>query len=349
MNFEKNYLLSDLDNLDIDFICFSKGLLSKAPGEGCALGLWSAEGNQANFTEIATNFEQMFGKEKKLALIHLFQPFSADGTSNLSQYPSVDRVNKILEQGYTPMITLENHYVNVNAKTKQPNLYSIIEGHMDAFFFKWAGEIKQMKGTVWVRILHEFNGNWYPWCVVNNDRDPALFVKAYRHIHDLFKKQGTTNVKFVWCPNSMSVPQEPWNFIVDAYPGDDYVDILGMDVYNGAGDATLWYSFRRVAIENYFLFNEHWPSKPVVVCETASRERSGSEAGPAQTKAEWIRQMGETLQSDMTKIRLLTWFNEKSTFKLNSSSGSKKAFQEYILKSSYFKDGNSSLDELTEN
>jgi beta-mannanase len=232
---------------------------------------------------------------------------------------------------------------------KQPNLYSIIEGHMDAFFFRWAGEIKQMKGTVWVRILHEFNGDWYPWCIVNNDRDPALFIKAYHHIHDLFKKQGTTNVKFVWCPNSMSVPQESWNFIMDAYPGDEYVDVVGMDVYNGAGDATRWHSFRRVAIENYFLFTQLLPQKPLVICETASRERSTSEPGPAQTKAEWIKQMSETLQSDMTKVKLLTWFNEKSTFKINSSPGAKKAFHDYIFNSSYFKDGNSALDALTDN
>lgn len=348
---DRETLLKEGEWFDMDLISFSKGDLMKSSskGDGCSLGLWSAEGNQANFVEIATNFEQMFGKEKKLAVIHFFQPFSTDGTDQLNQYPSVDRVNKIIEQGYTPMITLENHYVNVNSKMKQPNLYSIIEGHMDAFFMKWAKEVKQMKGVVWVRILHEFNGNWYPWCIVNNDRDPDLFIKAYRHIHDIFANHGTENVKFVWCPNSMSIPQESWNFIMDAYPGDNYVDIVGMDVYNGAGDATLWRSFRSVAVENYYLFTQQLSSKPVVVCETASRERKVGESGPAQTKAEWIKQLGETLQSDMTQVKLLTWFNEKSTFKINSSLGAKKAYQDNIIRSNYFKGGAMTLNDLTEN
>lgn len=349
MNFEKEYLLKEREALDLDFICFTKGgLQQEGKKEGCFLGLWSAEGNKANFTEIATNFEQMFGSEKKLSVIHFFQPFSADGTDKVSQYPSVDRVNKIIEQGYIPMITLENHYVNVNSKTKQPNLYSIIEGHMDGFFVKWADDVKQMKGTVWVRILHEFNGNWYPWCVSQNDQNPALFIKAYKHIHDIFTNHGADNVKFIWCPNSMSVPQTPWNFIMDAYPGDEYVDLVGMDVYNGASDDGLWRSFRKEATENYFLFTQQLPSKPVIICETASRERSVTEATPSQTKAEWIRQQSETLQSDMTQIKLLTWFNEKSTFKINSSAGAKKSYLENIIQQNYFKSGGQGANEISE-
>jgi beta-mannanase len=347
ISFNNHHPINKTQSISFDFICFSKGdlmqHLSRKDGAEyfCSLGFWSKEGGTANFIGIAKEFERIFApeSEKKLGIIHFFQPFSVDGGNKQNHYPAVERINEVIEQGYIPMITLENHFVNVDSKIKQPNLYSIVEGHMDSFFADWAKKIKQVQGTVLVRILHEFNGDWYPWCIVNNDKDPSLFIKAYRRIHDIFKAQDVKNVKFIWCPNSMSVPQEKWNFVMDAYPGDEYVDYVGTDVYNGAGQkSSVWRSFRKEAIENYFLFTQNIPGKPILVCETASRERESWESS-CQTKEGWIKQLGEVLKSDMSEIKLLTWFNEKSTFQVNSSVTSRNAFLNYILKDDYFKSG----------
>lgn len=237
------------------------------------------------------------------------------------------------------MITLENHFVITDTSIRQPNLYSITEGHFDSFFGYWANQIKEVKGTVLLRILHEFNGDWYPWCIVNNDKNPQLLAKAYRYIHNIFKENNVRNVKFIWCPNSMSIPQESWNYIMDAYPGNEYVDFVGLDVYNGAGKSVLWRSFRKEAIENYFVLTENFPAKPLFICEVASREKKSSEPASLQNKSEWIKQMSQALKSDMSKVRLLVWFNEKETFKISSSKETKNSFLEYIIKDKYFKNG----------
>jgi beta-mannanase len=336
-----------------DFLSFSKGKLKTgasildAPNcdnYGCNLGAWSKEGNNANFIDIARSFEANFSAGKKLGVVHFFHPFACDGGNTQNHYPSVERINKVISEGYIPMITLEDHFVNIQPGMKQPNLYSIVEGHFDAFFAEWAKEIKQVNGTVLLRILHEFNGDWYPWCTINNDKNPAILINAYRHIFNVIKRNGVDNVKFIWCPNSMSVPQESWNYIMDAYPGDEYVDYVGLDVYNGAGRIqSLWRSFRKEGIENYFILTELLPDKPLLICETASRERSSSEAGVRQGKADWIKQMSEALSSDMSSVRLLTWFNEKETFKVNSSRESKNAFINYLIKNEFFKPGHKAL------
>ncbi|HEY0030011.1 MAG TPA: glycosyl hydrolase [Bacteroidia bacterium] len=339
-----------------DFIAFSKGKLptgaslfdapSADANSFCSLGAWSKEGNVANFSDIGASFENNFkaGCSKKLGVIHFFQPFAVDGGNTQNFYPSVERVNKIIKDGYIPLVTLEDHFVNAHPTMKQPNLYSIVEGHFDSFFANWAKEIKQVDGVVLLRILHEFNGNWYPWCIANNDKDPKLLIRAYRHIHDIFKAQNVSNVRFIWCPNSMSFPQESWNYIMDAYPGDEYVDYVGLDIYNGAGkDMPVWRSFRKEGIENYFVLTELLPSKPLLICEVASRERKGTESATAQNKSEWIKDMSEALSSDMSKVKLLTWFNEKETFKVNSSPSSQKAFLNYVMKSNYFKSGTQEL------
>jgi beta-mannanase len=334
-----------------DFICFSKGPLPTgaglfdppvaAPSDFCSLGAWSKEGNSANFSDIAKSFEANFKKcDKQLGVVHFFQPFAVDGGHTTNMYPSVERINKVIEEGYIPMITLEDHFVNTHPNTKQPNLYSIVEGHFDSFLTAWAKEIKQVKGVVLLRILHEFNGNWYPWCIINNDKNPDLLINAFRHIHTVFTQQQVDNVKFIWCPNSMSLPQDKWNYIMDAYPGDQYVDFVGLDIYNGAGQGTPpWRSFRKEGIENYFVLTELLPSKPLLVCETASRERRLNESVVSQTKGEWIMQMSDALKTDMSKIRLVTWFNEKESFKITTSREAQNAYQDYILKDDYFKPG----------
>jgi beta-mannanase len=259
----------------------------------------------------------------------------------------VERINKVIQEGYIPMITLEDHFVNTGAHTRQPNLYSIFEGHFDSFFGYWAHQIKDVKGTVLLRILHEFNGDWYPWCTVNNDKNPELVGRAFRYIHNIFRENHVTNVKFIWCPNSMSVPQESWNYIMDAYPGDEYVDFVGLDIYNGAGSGKgvgVWRSFRKEAIENYFTLTHLKPNKPFLVCETASRERRIGEGG--QDKAEWIRQMTDALKTDMNKVRLLAWFNEKETFKVNSSGSSQGSFQQHVINDPFFRAGTKDFELL---
>lgn len=337
-------------SISFDFLSFSQGALIRETSgstDFCSLGIWSKEGNTAQFSDIASNFEGLFKNEskKKLAVVHFFQPFAVDGGNKQNHYPSVERINKVIKDGYIPMITLENHFLVTDHTIKQPNLYSIIEGHFDSFFGYWADQIKQVNGIVLLRILHEFNGDWYPWCIAKNDKNPELLINAYRHIYTIFKENKVTNVKFIWCPNSMSVPQEKWNYIMDAYPGDEYVDFTGLDIYNGAGQLTsIWMSFRKVGIENYFTLTNKI-SKPLLVCETASKEQDYT-GTYAQSKAEWIAQQSEALQTDMNKIKLLSWFNEKSTFRINSSQASQKAFLDHIIKKDYFKSGTTDFNAL---
>jgi hypothetical protein len=75
------------------------------------------------------------------------------------------------------------------------------------------------------------------------------------------------------------------------------------------------------------------------VCEAASREKENSESESAQDKAEWIKQMSEALSSDMSKVRLMAWFNEKGTFKITSSKPSQYSYLTNILNNNYFKSG----------
>jgi hypothetical protein len=94
-----------------------------------------------------------------------------------------------------------------------------------------------------LRVGHEFNGNWYPWGVTQvngsaSDRTPAKFVAYYRRIVNAVRSvPGTENVKFSWC--GMSAYYSPYP-MSDAYPGDEYVDYIGADIYDASWN---WYPY----------------------------------------------------------------------------------------------------------
>jgi len=76
-----------------------------------------------------------------------------------------------------------------------------------------------------IRLGWEFNGNWMPWAA---SKDPANFIAYYRRIVGLMRKVPGQKFRFEWTPN---VGRQ--NFAPDkGYPGDDVVDIIGMDIYN---------------------------------------------------------------------------------------------------------------------
>jgi hypothetical protein len=341
------HLLKNAKGWMFDFLCFSKGVLpvhdnqkTREPvksSDHCLLGVWSKEDEGINYKAIGSNFEKNQGIpiREKLAVISFYKAFAIDGSNMPNLFFSENGMKELLNAGYTPMITIENQFHFNGDTAKQPNLYAITEGHFDYFFADWARRIKSLNKPVLVRILHEFNGDWFPWSVARNDQNPLLIIEAYRRIHGIFKSEKADNALFVWCPNSVSTPQAHWNNPLDAYPGNDVVDFTGIDVFNGAGGMREWRSFRQEATEMYAMLTMNFPEKPLIICEVSSRERTNSEKGSRQDKARWISQFAEALQTDMTKIKMIVWFHENE-FKTNTSNKSELSFRKSIWSNPYF-------------
>ncbi|MBV9076240.1 MAG: hypothetical protein JO048_02010 [Methylobacteriaceae bacterium] len=75
---------------------------------------------------------------------------------------------------------------------------------------------------IYVRVGWEFNGDWMPWSAGGHE---AAFVSAYQQLVSTFRSVSN-QFKFVWDVNlGGSLNPET------AYPGDAYVDVVGMDVY----------------------------------------------------------------------------------------------------------------------
>lgn len=87
-----------------------------------------------------------------------------------------------------------------------------------------------------IRLGHEFNGTWYPWRADNDKEDE--FVGAWRNAVTAIRNSPNNGAsgcmwRFDWCPTWSSATGTPSNCDVEAcYPGDEFVDVIGLDVYN---------------------------------------------------------------------------------------------------------------------
>ncbi len=78
-------------------------------------------------------------------------------------------------------------------------------------------------GDAVLRLGHEFDGTWQPWSARENEQ---AYIDAFRHVHDVLQAESAA-FRFEW-----TGMHGTWRkYARDAYPGDAYVDIIGLDVY----------------------------------------------------------------------------------------------------------------------
>ncbi|MEW7292444.1 glycosyl hydrolase [Aquimarina sp. 2304DJ70-9] len=104
---------------------------------------------------------------------------------------------------------------------------------------QWDNEIKRLASfckrygdrAIYLRIGYEFDGNWN---VGYENR--ANYINAYKRVVDIMRSEGVTNVAYVWQSSSspiddvLDIQFGEGNFgnIESWYPGDDYVDWMGL-------------------------------------------------------------------------------------------------------------------------
>ena len=106
---------------------------------------------------------------------------------------------------------------------------AVAAGTDDAFIQAYAQAIASVDGQVIISYGQEMNGNWYNWGTYGaGNSNPTDYVAAYQHVHDIFQAEGVKNVTWLWDPNIGYTGSTPLNQV---YPGDAYVDWVGLDGY----------------------------------------------------------------------------------------------------------------------
>lgn len=116
---------------------------------------------------------------------------------------------------------------NKNIAADDATLAAIASGTYDSYFRELAQNLATKTGEpqrIIVRLGWELNGDWYTWNALNA---PASYAAAYRHVVQTMR--SICNVlRFEWNLSRTGRTLD-WNA---AYPGDDVVDVISMDVYD---------------------------------------------------------------------------------------------------------------------
>lgn len=333
----------------IDMLAFSEGPLPTGSSPlslpapqavyPCLLGALS-DLSGTHPDQVPNQIEGLFNYTKKIRFVNWFMEYSHCGTV-ADNYPGAE-VQNLLNSGYRPVITWESMFACYSRLDPvQPRLNQILSGAFDAYYDQFADIVKGYNDTVIIRILHEFEGNWYPWSLSENGQNAQLYKQAFRYIVDRFRARGASKVQWMWCVNAEPKPYSAYNWIVSAYPGDEYVNMVATDIYNHPDLGTPpWRSFRYTYTESYYYLSKYFPNKPLYICEVACRERDSGEPGASQTKAEWTCQMSRDLQTYFYKTKALIFFSviKEHDWRLNSSAPALQAANDCIWQGNFFGD-----------
>jgi hypothetical protein len=170
----------------------------------------------------------------------------------------------------------------------------ILNGSQDGLIARAADALAAIKKPIFLRWAWEMNGDWYYWDGPHNGNNPAGYVRAWRHIHDIFVQRKALNVSWVWGPNVESKPMDPWNEMENYYPGDDYVDWIAASGYsNGRNGPDMLFQ----------KFTDRYKSrKPIMLAETGIEEHGGT------VKADWIKSLHSWLVANPA-VGALVWFD----------------------------------------
>lgn len=93
--------------------------------------------------------------------------------------------------------------------------------------FQDLGKLLVAKGRAdaYLRIGWEFNGDWYPWAAKD---DPEAWKQYFRRIVGALRSTPGQRFRIVWNPAQGEQQIAPDR----VYPGDDVVDVIGLDLYN---------------------------------------------------------------------------------------------------------------------
>ncbi|MCX8009725.1 MAG: glycoside hydrolase family 26 protein, partial [Ignavibacteria bacterium] len=210
------------------------------PTSGCYIGAFIVNDSQVQGN--VDLFEQMTGKEHSMY-------FSYTGWGQPFPKSWVDYYNS---KGCAVQIAFE------------PNggLGEVVDGE---YIRNWAREARKSGAAIFLRWACEMNGNWVAWY-----GNPELYIQKFRLIYNIMKEEAP-NVAMVWAPNDIpNDPQSPPNNPHSYYPGDAYVDWVGIDFYgvyfyeNGTPERKDPREKLRVVYDVYA------NRKPIIICEWAA-------------------------------------------------------------------------------
>lgn len=172
----------------------------------------------------------------------------------------------------------------------------------DAYLTTLAKEMGQTKTPIFLRFASEMNGPW-----VKYHGNPKQYIEKFRLVAKKMR-EFAPNVAMVWCPYAT-----PTNPIPSYYPGDEYVDWVGVNIYS----VTFYNQDPRMSgkgvhpVEKLdYIYNRYAKKKPIMIGEYGATHFSALEnTSTTEFAKKSIMGMYESLPRKYPRVKCINYFN----------------------------------------
>ena len=183
----------------------------------------------------------------------------------------------------------------------EPNLgLEVVEN--DEYLIELAKTLNRVDGPVFLRFASEMNGNW-----TNYHDDPELFIEKWQLMHDVMAEYAP-NVLMLW-----TVFSTPTNNIDDYYPGDEYVDWVGINIYNVAYHNN---NINDVAADEDplefldYVYKHYSDRKPIQISEYGVTHYTITDGqNYSDFACEKLRRLYENLEENYPRVKAIYYFD----------------------------------------
>ncbi|RKQ34395.1 copper amine oxidase [Oceanobacillus halophilus] len=129
----------------------------------------------------------------------------------------------------------------------------------DEYLRAFAKKAREVNVPILLRYASEMNGNWTAY-----SGNADLYIKKWKLVHDVMEEEAP-NVMMLW--NVFTMPEHT---ISKFYPGDEYVDYVGVNIYN-----VVYHNDRLEDKSDFedplrlldYVYNRYSDTKPIVIGE----------------------------------------------------------------------------------
>ncbi len=198
---------------------------------------------------------------------------------------------------------------------------NFLAGIFDKDLKKWAKKAKACDFPLLVEFGTEMNGSWFPWNGYWNGAGnmsygnpgefdgPEKFKEVYRRIITICREEGANNITWFFHVNVENDPITNWNKMKNYYPGDEYIDWIGVSAYGSLEYTEPWRELKTLLTDNWQEIS-HISSnnKPIALVEWGIYENPS-----LGNKAKWITDALLSFSQGAVysnKIKAISYWNE---------------------------------------
>ncbi|WP_127583927.1 stalk domain-containing protein [Paenibacillus koleovorans] len=200
----------------------------------------------------------------------------------------------------------------------------------DAYLRQWALAAKEAGIPIFLRYACEMNGDWTPWV-----SDTQTYIEKFRIVANVMHELAP-NVAVVWSPGDV-----PKYTMANYYPGDAYVDWVGVSLYTepySHGDPNVSMQASTPIEKLDELYKLYADRKPIMLSETAVSNHTNVD-GKSHTEYALLNleRLYKIMPLKYPRLKAITYFNvdlrgreSQNSYSVSSNEQTMKLYKELI-------------------